>query len=656
MYRPQLPQLILFFSGVLFCLVSTTQTPLYGSDDPEQNTPSEESITSPNDDPEGTTQSHYGIRQLRFNGNSHLNEKKLITLFGWKKENAYAREEIIAGFERIVTGYRDAGFIFAETSPIITMISEDGHGNGEIPVSITVEIDEGKPLRTGALTLSGNQRFSEAEIRDQFGIKAGKLFTQVALEQGIERIQALYSEHGYPKIEIETKSIQLSREMGTINFELNIREGTQIRIGEVKVSGLKKTKTQVVLREIHVKPNDNFKQRDIDTSYRRLRNLGYFYQVNPNVLEAGETEDSINFHARVTEARTGQLSGVVGYAPPDSDADAAPQLTGVFEARETNLLGTGRQVNFYWKSGLLKILRLGYAEPWLFGKPLTIGIEYGQLKQHNPDRGQLQGFSNNASETVSEEQSGSVSATTNFGRVFEGILTLGYKRINVPNVGPPSLTTPSLETQTQILSDSRAVSANDPMPYIGTKSSLTLRLTRDTRDYFLNPTRGRRDSIAFEVSRSDFRLRKAWLSLQQYFPTWRKQTIAVEVHGAAAWGFTAQLASRSNIVIPPTELFYLGGATTLRGYDEDWFSGPRRVYANLEYRFLVGPDSQIFVFTDLGAVTLIETPSVFDTLRVGYGFGARLESRGGILRINYGLAAGDSLFQGKIHVNLGAAF
>ena len=648
MYRLRLPRLILFiiFSGTLSCLGSNPQTLLYGSDAPEQHTPSEESGTSPSDDTGVTTQSRYRIHQLSFTGHAHFNEKKLRSLFGWQKEKSYSREEIREGFERIVAGYRDEGFIFAESSPTITMISEDGRVNDATSASITVEIVEGKPLRTGTLTLSGNQRFSEAEIRDEFGIKEGKLFTQVVLERGIERLQTLYSEHGYPKIEIALKNIQLLPETGTINFKLNIREGRQIRIGEVKVSGLKKTKTKVVLREIHVKPNDNFKQHDIDTSYRRLRNLGYFYQVDPNVLEAGATEDRINFHARVTEARTGQLSGVIGYAPPDSDADAAPQLTGVFEARETNLLGTGRQVNLYWKSGLLKILRLGYAEPWIFGKPLTIGVEYGQLEQRAPDRGQIQSFRDNASDTVSEEQSGSVSVTTNFGRVFEGIMTLGYKRINVPNIGLPSVPTPSLEAQPPIFSDPRATSPLAPTPYIGAKSSVTLRLTRDTRDYFLNPTRGRRDSIAFEVSRSDFRLRKAWLSLQQYFPTWRKQTVAIELHGAAAWG----------VNIPPTELFYLGGATTLRGYDEDWFFGPRRVYANLEYRFLVGPDSQIFVFTDLGAVTLIETPSVFDTLRVGYGFGARLESRGGILRINYGLAAGDSLFRGKIHVNLGAAF
>ena len=644
MHKSQFSQFILLFSSLLFCLISSPQTLLHGSEDPEQNTSLEK--TTPDGEADGTTQSRYRIGQLHFDGNEHLNDKKLTTLFEWKAEQSYSREEIIEGFERIITGYREAGFIFAEISPNITIISESGQISNETEVSIIVEIIEGKQIRVGVLTLSGYQRFSAAEIRDELGLKAGKLFTQAALERGIERIQTLYSEHGYPKVEIEPKNIQFLPETGTLNFELNIREGVEVRIGEVKVSGLKKTKTEVVLRELHVKPNQNFKQRDIDTSYRRLRNLGYFYQVNPNVLEAGETENKINFHAQVTEARTGQLNGVIGYAPPDSDADAAPQLTGVLEARETNLLGTGRQLNLYWKSGLLRILRIGYAEPWVLGKPLTLGIEYGQLKQRTPDRGQLQGLPDNASETVSEEQSGNVSATTNFGRVFEGIMMLGYKRINVPNLDAPSITTPTLDVQTPNFSDPRAILPTESTPYIGAKYSLTFRLTRDTRDYFLNPTRGRRDSIAFEVSRSDFRLRKAWLSLQQYFPTWRKQTVAIELHGAAAWG----------VNIPPTELFYLGGATTLRGYDEDWFSGPRRVYANLEYRFLVGPDSQIFVFTDLGAVTLIETPSVFDTLRVGYGFGARLESRGGILRINYGLAAGDSLLRGKIHVNLGAAF
>ncbi|MCY3741216.1 MAG: BamA/TamA family outer membrane protein [Candidatus Poribacteria bacterium] len=634
---------ILFFTGLLLSFTVIPET-IYSADSKEHVSPPEQSTLDK--ETADKTQPYYRIHQLRFNGNHHLNKDRLIKLFGWEKEKGYTRAEIIEGFERIVTAYREASFVFAEMSLNIERVSENTETSNAADMAITVMIVEGKRVRIGEFTLAGNERFSETEIRDQLGLRRGKLFTPVALEQAVERIQTLYSEYGYPTVEIAPKNFQFSAETGTVDFQLNIQEGAQVQIGEVKISGLQKTKTPVVLREILVKPNQRFDQRDIDASYRRLRNLGYFYQINPNVLEAGVTADRINFHAQVTEAKTGRLSGVIGYAPPDSEVDTAPQLTGVLEARETNLLGTGRQVNFYWKSGLLKIFRIGYAEPWIFGKPVTIGVEYGQFKQQNPNRAQLSGNSYDETETVSEEQSGNVSATTNFGRVFEGSMTLGYKRINVPNIGLPSTPTPSLDPQTRVFSNLNAITSRQLTPYSGTKYSVAFRLTRDTRDYFLNPTRGRRDSIAIEVSRSDFQLRKAWLSLQQYFPTWRKQTVAVELHGAAAWG----------VNIPPTELFYLGGATTLRGYDEDWFSGPRRVYLNLEYRFLVGPDSQIFGFTDLGAVTLIETPSVFDRLRVGYGIGARLESKGGILRINYGLAAGDSPLRGKIHVNLGASF
>ena len=653
MYRYRYPQ-VLFFSGLLLCFMTCLETADSKNTEahdlpPDKSTPAKQTaeIAEPN----------YQISQLGFNGNAHFNQDKLIKLFGWEKEKLYARVEIVEGFERIVAAYREAGFAFAEISPNIKWMSGDPDTNKAEGIAITVTIVEGRKIRIGEVTLTGNERFSEVDIRDQLNLRKGKLFTAIALAQGIERLQTFYSEHGYPKIAISPKDFQFSAETGSVDFHLNIREGTEIRIGEVKVSGLEKTKTGVVLREIPLKPNRRFDQRDIDASYRRLRNLGYFYQINPNVLEAGATADKINFHARVTEAKTGRLSGVLGYAPPDSEADTAPQLTGVLEARETNLLGTGRQVNFYWKSGLLKIFRLGYTEPWIFGKPVTIGITYGQFKQQDLNRAQLPGISYNDTAVLSEEQSANVSATTNFRRVFEGSMTLGYKRIHVPNTGLPLTPSPPLDAQPQVFSNPpSAMTSTQATPYSGTKYSIAFRLTRDTRDYFLNPTRGRRDSFAIEVSRSDFQLRKVWFSLEQYLPTWRKQTVAVELHGAAAWGFKAQLTNQSDIIIPPTELFYLGGATTLRGYDEDWFSGPRRVYANFEYRFLVGPDSQIFVFTDLGAVTLIETPSVFDRLRVGYGVGARLESKGGILRINYGLAAGDSPLRGKIHVNLGASF
>ena len=561
------------------------------------------------------------IRQITFDGLEHLSRKQLSKLIGIDAGQPYLQAGMVAGLNRVLEKYREDGFVFASIEPEVTTIPPD-------QVQIRLHIHEGTRARTGEIIIEGNRILSTGDLRRALGLREGIPFSQAVFESAIDKVLALYSERGYPKVEIEPADFHLSEEQGKVDLRLQIREGNQVRIGAVKLTGLQKTKPEVVLRELPVQAGDVFDQRKIDQSFHRLVNLGYFYEVSPFLLEDGATPEEIIFNAKVTEARTGRFSGVIGYAPPTTEFEGAPQLTGVIEATETNLLGTGRGANFLWKSGLLRTLRIGYTEPWAFGKPVKIGVEYSQVKQRNQ-----------FTDAESDENAAGVTVAARFRRLFEGSLGFSYKRIGFPT-GDTSLPTisPSIPSPIIDVTDSSAQS--------GVKYGVTLGLTRDSRDYFLNPTRGRLDGVAFEFSRGDFKLRKLWIDLRGYFPTWRRQVVAIGLHGAAAWGDN----------IPPTELFYLGGANTLRGYDEDWFFGPRRVYANIEYRLLVGRTSQFFVFTDLGAVAQVDQPTVFDPLRVGYGFGMRLESKGGLLRMDYGLAEGRSALEGKIHVNLGTSF
>ncbi len=577
------------------------------------------------------TQDAYLVRQITFEGNEHLDRKILSRLLGMQTGHPYRRKDAIAGLTRIIDEYRNLGYMLASITPEVVKLSRD-------QIYLHLCIKEGTLVHTGKILISGNHRFSTQHLLTELGLQKGTPFSKIALEHGIEKILTLYSENGHPKTEIEPSDFQLSTELGEINLHLKIHEKEQIHIGRVRVSGLKKTKPNVILRELPVQVGQIYDQRKIDQSLRHLQNLGYFYEINPSTLEETSTPDKVTFHAHVTEARTGRFTGVIGYAPPNSTFDAAPELTGVIEAHEHNLLGTARRARFFWKSGLVKTLLLGYEEPWTFGKPIDIGIEYAQVKQRNQ-------FTN----AKSEEQSGSLKITSRLRIDFDGILILSYKRIDVPPIDSSFLYPSDSDMfPNPDLSPSHLQSAGSVQGQVenGAKYSVTFGLIRDSRDYFLNPTRGRRDRIAFEISRGDFKLRKLWIELQQYFPTWRKQVIAIGLHGAATWGN----------YIPPTELFYLGGANSLRGYDEDWFSGPRSVHTNFEYRLIVGRTSQIFTFVDLGAVTELNRPSVFDSFRVGYGLGMRLESKGSLMRINYGLAEGNSVLQGKIHVNLGTSF
>ena len=566
----------------------------------------------------------YTFSQIKFDGNKLFKTNKLVNLFGWTRDKEFTDSDINIGINKILEEYKKNGYVFiVAKSEIIKSIKEPNL------FLLNIQLDEGKKLRIGNLSISGSELFSDSIILRKLGLKQGEYFTQQLLEEGIERIQLLYSEYGYPLIEIETDRINLSKEHNSIDLSLIIHEGSKVSLAELKISGLKKTKPNVVLREIPFKENDIYNQSKIDQTYHKLRNIGFFHSIQPNILEEGKKENRFNIHPKVVEARTGRLIGVLGYAPPLEGTDDLPRLTGIVELQERNLLGTGRAAHFYWKSGLLKALSLGYKEPWVFGQPLTFGADYSQVEQYNRNN-----------ELESEEKAANISVNTSLGSFYESDIILGYKLINFSGYPIQSGNYPQDNTINTLIDNYTSRIEN------GSKYSLTVRLTRDSRDYFLNPTRGRRDSLAFEISHSEFQLRKVWLDFQQYFKTWENQIIALDLHIAAAWG----------INIPPTELFYLGGASTLRGYDEDWFSGTKRIHSNLEYRFLIGSHSQVFGFLDSGTVTSIEGPSDFDRLRVGYGFGVRLESKGGIIQIDYGLAAGESALKGKIHVKLGAAF
>ncbi len=226
-------------------------------------------------------QSKHLIRQITFEGNEHLDKKALLRMLGAEAGQPYRRAEVMEGLDRITAEYGGKGFVFASLNPEIVPVASD-------QVHIRIRIDEGQRIRTGKIVISGNQLFPTQELRRELGLREGLPFSQVVFEQGIERILARYSEHGYPRIEIEPTNFQLSPEEGKINLHLQIHEGNQIRIAEVKLSGLKKTRTETVLRELPIQRGEVFDQRKIDQSFHRLVNLGYFYEVSPNLLEEGK--------------------------------------------------------------------------------------------------------------------------------------------------------------------------------------------------------------------------------------------------------------------------------------------------------------------------------------------------------------------------------
>jgi outer membrane protein insertion porin family len=105
-----------------------------------------------------------------------------------------------------------------------------------------------------------------------------------------------------------------------------------------------------------------------------------------------------------------------------------------------------------------------------------------------------------------------------------------------------------------------------------------------------------------------------------------------------------------------SDLFRLGGASTLRGYREGQFLGSRVVWTNLEYRFLVAPRSFFYGFVDIGYIVQPVIAAVnmnaSEQSKIGYGIGVRMDSGIGLIGVSFALGEGDTFSTSKIHIRL----
>ena len=111
----------------------------------------------------------------------------------------------------------------------------------------------------------------------------------------------------------------------------------------------------------------------------------------------------------------------------------------------------------------------------------------------------------------------------------------------------------------------------------------------------------------------------------------------------------------------------VGGATTLRGHDEEEFRVDRVALSRLEYRWFPGSAGErVELFWDHALMFTREAvvDSAGNTIGDrghtqtgdGVGFGLRLRAAGGLVDVDYGLAPGRGFLDGRIHLRLVSTF
>ena len=181
---------------------------------------------------------------------------------------------------------------------------------------------------------------------------------------------------------------------------------------------------------------------------------------------------------------------------------------------------------------------------------------------------------------------------------------------------------------------------NDPLPldFVANLAKLSSAALFDRRDDPISPHRGSFSSVSFDEAApflgSDVQNRKLLMQQFAFFPL-GKVVFASRAQAGFAFGPDELL---------PSDRFRAGGATSVRGYGEDSL-GPRSavgVPSGGERLLILNQEARFPLYRWVGGVAFVDAGNIFAKagawtgLKIGYGFGVRVNTPIGLVRADVG--------------------
>jgi outer membrane protein insertion porin family len=554
------------------------------------------------------------VRSVKITGNTEVTEKDLQTIIGLKKGSFYQRHLAVKDIQKIKKKYQKKGFYFTEVTPVTVDV-------GQNQVDFTYKIDEKQKVRIGKITFKGNRFFKDYKLADQIESKEAGFWSMMSdsgnyqkeiLKTDLLRIEALYRDFGFikalldePRVEVDKENasilitmfihegeqysvgditvegdsvhsaeeilekIKLKKgdvfnqsifraglfqitdmysndgyafanpipdmrehpEGRTVDFNLKVDPGQMVYIGRIGFAGNYKTQDNVLRREFRLLEGERFSGEKLTRSRQRLQNTGFFGTVEME-QKSGKEPDLMDLNVTVSEKETGQLRAGLGYSSVENAMIQA-------QISENNLFGTGKRLSLGVNaSSIRQDYNMDYTEPHFRDRDISLG--YSLFNRQFV----YQSYITNR-----------LGGGFTFGRGLTEYAdaSLGYKleRVNLTLNSADSLAYP-------------------PSAYVlaqvgeRTTSSVSLGLAQDTRDNKFAPTKGYKTDFSTQIAGGPFgadgNFYKLSLGASQYYPL--PYSFVFMAHADAKYG-----ATYDGTTLPMFENFFLGGPTSLRGFN-----------------------------------------------------------------------------------------
>lgn len=571
------------------------------------------------------------VKRIFFRGNCNISDKRLsqflLTQEDWLlgiffKAGNFQEESIERDKRAIEYYYKTQGYINAKvTKSTVDLNPEDRH------FYITFDIEEGEQYCFGQVHAQAHEQLAEEQLLRVIPVKPMQVYNIRLIADSIDILKNIYSQFGYAFVDV-TPDMQPNDETKTVAVNFTVDFGDQVFVNRINIIGNQKTRDRVIRRKLLFNEGDLLTNDKMEMSKDRVMGLSFFDTQNGvNWKVTRINKELADLDLILKEAKTGRIAFQIGYGgSPDNPMSSTSDLSVVASIMETNFLGLGTQIslNGQWSrqewSGSLT-----YVDPYFLDRPMVLETNAHVVKTNRHDQLRL---TNDFDEL---NRGGQISIGYIRRNWFDTIFksTFGIESIAV-HPRPIVVADPDLRGREiyQLLLDNRF------QP--GTMGILQEMVGSDVRNHTMHPTKGYQwfaiGRLGFPIERGVIHGRQHGLGFFKitteaswYTPIINEGDLIVGIHGFIGW-----VTPIRNNIIPFRELFHVGGATTVRGFDwgqigpifqsgdltsGDSIGAQKAFYVNAELIFPIRPDFSIkgCLFYDGGAGWDTPIKGIFDT-------------------------------------------
>jgi len=554
------------------------------------------------------------IHSINLSGNKSISKKDILYIFRQKPSKIIFNPTIFDSrllkldALSLKNFYHSKGFLDVFIRESFT--TKDGS------VEIFYTIEEGKQYHVSSVDIKGNQVIHKDKILSILGIKNGEIYNPVKVNENISLVESEYHEIGKLFLAMEIK-----HEITDSAFlRIVINEGKDVTIQNTHFEGIENIDTILVQRELLYKFGDKYKKSIVDNTALRIREIGVFSIVNFVPVRKTQSDSLIDLVIELKPFKQREWNSTGGYDPIRFSEGAEPitALSATLEWKNRSIFKSPTQFSTKMLAGIPveeEFVRprirfdISLSTNWVFNIrfPSRLTSYYETFIKYK-----------DSIETIDRYGVNLTQKFQFFERsFFETNAVWEYFSDNYEN---KSSETKSIE-QKSIAMKVHIDRRDDPL---FTRSGYLFNGVLRSSGYFLG---GERDYI-----KTDF-------SIQAYLPIARKSVFAIRLKTGHIWDWNLELPDYSY------EKFYLGGSTSMRGWDvlrfkenygEPW-GGTFRFMTNVEYRFPIYRLIGMTVFADGGLLSnKLNKFSIYEIQWDG-GIGITINTPLGPARIDYAI-------------------